>query len=88
MKLTTLTVAAFLGASMAANAQNKYVKYVNPFIGTGAVDKNSLSGSNFPGATTPFGFVQLSPDTQDGPDDPGSGYDSNDKTIVALAIRI
>jgi len=37
------------------------IQYVNPFIGTGAVDKNSLSGSNFPGATTPFGFVQLSP---------------------------
>jgi predicted alpha-1,2-mannosidase len=62
-----------------------YVQYVNPFIGTGAVDKNSLSGSNFPGATTPFSMVQLSPDTRDAPDDPGSGYDFNDKTIVGFS---
>ncbi len=58
-----------------------YVQYVNPFIGTGAVDKNSLSGSNFPGPTLPFGFVQLSPDTRENPDEPASGYDYNDKTI-------
>ncbi|MCJ8209572.1 GH92 family glycosyl hydrolase [Mucilaginibacter sp. RS28] len=65
--------------------QGKYVQYVNPFIGTGAVDTNSLSGSNFPGATVPFGFVQLSPDTQDSPDNPASGYDYNDKTIVGFS---
>lgn len=59
--------------------------YVNPFIGTGAVDKNSLSGSNFPGPTTPFGFVQLSPDTEDKPDDPASGYDYNKNTIVGFS---
>jgi len=63
----------------------KLVNYVKPFIGTGAVDTNSLSGSNFPGATVPFGFVQLSPDTQEGPDDPASGYDYNDKTIVGFS---
>lgn len=69
-------------------AQKKDVKlttYVKPFIGTGAVDKNSLAGSNFPGPTTPFGFVQLSPDTQDNPDDPASGYDYNDQTIVGFS---
>lgn len=74
--------------TMYAQAQQKktrLIDYVNPFIGTGAVDKNSLSGSNFPGATTPFGFVQLSPDTQDSPDDPASGYDHNDKTIVGFS---
>jgi len=62
-----------------------YLQYVNPFIGTGAVDTNSLSGSNFPGPTTPFAFVQLSPDTRDAPDDPASGYDHNDKTIVGFS---
>ena len=66
-------------------AQTKYTSYVNPFIGTGAVDKNSLSGSNFPGATTPFGFVQLSPDTRENPDDPGCGYDYNDKSIIGFS---
>jgi len=49
------------------------------------VDTNSLSGSNFPGTTTPFAFVQLSPDTRDAPDDPASGYDYNDKTIVGFS---
>ena len=32
--------------------------YVNPFIGTGG------HGHTFPGATSPFGMVQLSPDTR------------------------
>jgi predicted alpha-1,2-mannosidase len=65
--------------------QTGVVQYVNPFIGTGAVDTSSLSGSNFPGPTTPFAFVQLSPDTRDAPDDPASGYDHNDKTIVGFS---
>lgn len=34
-----------------------YTQYVNPFIGT------SKMGHTFPGATTPFGMVQLSPQT-------------------------
>lgn len=85
MKLTSLITAAFFAANIAVKAQNTCVQYVNPFIGTGAVDKNSLSGSNFPGATTPFGLVQLSPDTQESPDNPASGYDHNDKTIVGFS---
>ena len=61
------------------------INYVNPFIGTGAVDKNSLSGNNFPGATMPFGFVQLSPDNKDVPFLPCSGYDYNVNTIVGFS---
>ncbi len=83
--LLKFSTAIFLLISLSSKSQNIYTKYVNPFIGTGAADKNSLSGSNFPGATTPFGFVQLSPDTRDNPDDPGSGYDYNDKTIVGFS---
>jgi len=67
-------------------AQNTdYTKFVNPFIGTGAVDSVSLSGSNFPGACLPFGLVQLSPDTREYPDDPCSGYDYNDPTILGFS---
>jgi putative alpha-1,2-mannosidase len=33
-----------------------HTQYVNPFIGTGAVE-NSLSGNCYPGATMPFGMV-------------------------------
>jgi predicted alpha-1,2-mannosidase len=81
-------LAGFILWGTLAQAQQKdakFTSYVNPFIGTGAVDKNSLSGSNFPGPTMPFGFVQLSPDTRDNPDDPASGYDYNDKTIVGFS---
>lgn len=59
--------------------------FVNPFIGTGSIDSLSLSGSNFPGATYPFGLVQLSPDTDDNPEDPCSGYDYADDTIVGFS---
>jgi predicted alpha-1,2-mannosidase len=80
--------AALMLFTAALHAQQKDVKltsYVNPFIGTGAVDNNSLAGSNFPGPTTPFGFVQLSPDTEDKPDNPASGYDYNSHTIVGFS---
>jgi predicted alpha-1,2-mannosidase len=59
--------------------------YVNPFIGTGAI-ANSLSGNNYPGATSPFGMVQLSPDTRSAPDwDVASGYNYNDKQIYGFS---
>lgn len=84
---TTLTAAImlFTASLYAQQKQPRLTSYVNPFIGTGAVDKNSLAGSNFPGPTTPFGFVQLSPDTEDKPDDPASGYDYNNPTIVGFS---
>jgi len=89
MKKSLFAAALCLISAQSLIAQNNkpanVSQFVNPFIGTGAVDKNSLSGSNFPGPTTPFAFVQLSPDTRDAPDDPASGYDYNDKTIVGFS---
>lgn len=62
-----------------------YTRWVNPFIGTGAVE-SSLSGNNYPGATVPFGMVQLSPDTREAPDwAQASGYDYNDSTIYGFS---
>ncbi len=86
-KKLIIPIAAFVAlyGNLYAQQSQKLISYVNPFIGTGAVDASSLSGSNFPGATVPFGFIQLSPDTQDGPDDPASGYNYNDKTIVGFS---
>ena len=56
-----------------------YIKYVDPFIGTGE------HGHTYPGATTPFGMVQLSPDTR-GPNwDGSSGYHYSDKTIMGFS---
>ncbi len=40
-----------------ANAQQNLVKYVKPIIGT------EKMGHTYPGATVPFGAVQLSPET-------------------------
>lgn len=60
-------------------SQNKYTKYVNPFIGTGG------HGHTFPGATVPFGMVQLSPDTRrDGSWDGCSGYHYSDSLIYGF----
>lgn len=64
-----------LTMGMQAQTKEKVTQYVNPFIGTGAVNENSLMGNTFPGATTPFGLVQLSPDTKDDPNySEPSGY--------------
>ena len=77
----------FLSINLSAQqTSTKLTDYVNPFIGTVAVDCSSLSGSNFPGATVPFGFVQLSPDTKDGFDGEScSGYNYKDKTVVGFS---
>ena len=71
-------------AAMTAQA-GRWTRYVDPFIGTGAVE-NSLSGNCYPGATVPFGMVQLSPDTQAAPDwDKASGYDYNDSHLCGFS---
>jgi predicted alpha-1,2-mannosidase len=57
-----------------------FVKHVNPFIGTGG------HGHTFPGATVPYGMVQLSPDTRiDGSWDGCSGYHYDDSTIYGFS---
>lgn len=53
--------------------------YVNPFIGTDA------HGHTFPGATLPFGMVQLSPDTRLGGWDGASGYHYSDSVIYGFS---
>jgi predicted alpha-1,2-mannosidase len=78
-----LLLLAFL-VTMTASAGN-FTKWVNPFIGTGAID-GGLSGNCYPGATVPFGMVQLSPDTREAPDwDCASGYNYNDKKIYGFS---
>jgi predicted alpha-1,2-mannosidase len=65
-------------------------RYVDPFIGTDEM------GHTYPGATAPFGFVQLSPETELVPYSFGkgynpaayrycSGYQYSDRTIVGFA---
>src|SRR6201996_9509713 len=65
------------------------VDYVNPFIG--ASTNAALAGAShglgktFPGAATPFGMVQVSPNTITGGDN-GSGYSYEHMTIEGFAL--
>ncbi|HLO91791.1 MAG TPA: GH92 family glycosyl hydrolase [Lentimicrobium sp.] len=54
-------------------------KYVNPFIGTGG------HGHTYPGATVPFGMVQLSPDTRLEGWDGCGGYHYSDEFIYGFS---
>lgn len=83
----------FLAIPFSASAQNNnenYVQYVKPIIGT------QRMGHTFPGATVPFGMVQLSPDTDTIPYEMNgrynpdvykycAGYQYGDKTIVGFS---
>ena len=63
--------------------------YVNPFIGASTnMEKAGAShglGKTFPGAATPFGLVQLSPNTITGGDN-ASGYSDEHTTIEGFSF--
>ncbi|GAM02683.1 putative alpha-1,2-mannosidase [Sphingomonas parapaucimobilis NBRC 15100] len=77
------TGAAALTASMPAIAAprtgKRPVDWVDPFIGTGG------HGHTYPGATRPFGMVQLSPDTDNARWDACSGYHHDDTTMLGFS---
>ncbi len=70
-------------------ARSQLHSYVNPFIGaTTSTDAAGIYhglGKTFPGATTPYGLVQVSPNTITGGDN-GSGYSYEHKTIEGFAF--
>jgi len=79
-------IIALLLSGNFALSQQKLTDHVNPFIGTGAANGSPLSGNNYPGATVPFGMVQLSPDTRNTPDwSVACGYNYNDTTISGFS---
>lgn len=66
------------------------VDAVDPMIGAVTYPEHEINnvhgfGKTFPGATTPFGMVQLSPDTITGGDN-GSGYSYSHKTIEGFSL--
>ncbi|WP_334055549.1 GH92 family glycosyl hydrolase [Polaribacter sp. P097] len=66
--------------SNATISQDKsLISYVNPFIGTGG------HGHTYPGATLPFGMMQLSPDTRLDGWDGCSGYHYSDDEIYGFS---
>lgn len=71
----TLVFALLACAGIACTQPSDPLEYVDPFIGTG------FHGHTFPGAATPFGMVQLSPDTRSGDWDACAGYHYDDRTI-------
>ncbi|CAN5365870.1 hypothetical protein BH10ACI2_BH10ACI2_07840 [soil metagenome] len=74
-----LLLAAYCSPLTAQATAIDYTHWVNPFIGTGG------HGHTFPGATMPFGMVQLSPDTRTDNWDGSSGYHYSDDTIYGFS---
>ncbi len=60
-------------------ARTGVTQYVDLFVGTGG------HGHTFPGATLPWGMVQLSPDTHDQGWDACSGYHQRDGSIMGFS---
>ena len=88
MRITTTTLLFILSISLLA--QTDPLDYVDPMIGTARM------GHTYPGATAPFGMVQLSPDTDTIPYAVNgkytgdvykycAGYQYEDKTIVGFS---
>ncbi len=70
---------AFLILHFSLLAQKDYTSLVNPFIGTGG------HGHTYPGASMPFGMMQLSPDTRGADWDGSSGYHYSDSVIYGFS---
>lgn len=80
MKRTLLSViAAYFCIACTHTTVKAPVDYIDPFIGTG------FHGHTYPGATVPFGTVQLSPDTRFGNWDACSGYHYSDSSIIGFS---
>ncbi|HPF36465.1 MAG TPA: GH92 family glycosyl hydrolase [Candidatus Krumholzibacteria bacterium] len=91
MRHRPLALAALLLLVLAAAApaaEQDLVRFVDPFIGTDDSDSphpvpGGAGGSCFPGASVPFGMVQLSPDT---PTASPSGYRFGDTVIQGFSL--
>ncbi len=82
IRFSLLLLIIFLPAGctrQTAPKENDYAAWVDPFIGTDG------HGHTFPGATLPFGMVQVSPDTRWENWDGSSGYHYSDKTIMGFS---
>jgi predicted alpha-1,2-mannosidase len=72
-------IIAAIVMSCSTPADKDVTSYVDPFIGTAA------HGHVFPGATTPFGMVQISPDNGTSGWDWCSGYNYSDSVIAGFS---
>jgi len=78
---TRRALAAAVGnrSGAAIPAPEGWSSHVDVFVGTGG------HGHTYPGATMPFGMVQLSPDTNDTGWDASSGYHQDDGSIMGFS---
>lgn len=88
--MRTIFLSCLLFASLHSTAQENLLQYVKPITGT------QRMGHTFPGATVPFGMVQLSPETDTIPYEMNgkynkdvykycAGYQYDDKTITGFS---
>ena len=88
--MKTISIAALIILATLPGFAQSPASYVNPFIGTNEM------GHTYPGATVPFGMVQLSPETDTIQYSVGqgyvkdvyrycAGYQYSDKTIVGFS---
>ncbi len=70
---------SFFSFAQESPSSKNLISYVNPFIGTGG------HGHTYPGATMPFGMMQLSPDTRLDGWDGCSGYHYSDEYIYGFS---
>ena len=75
---TVAAPGAFAASTAAAALVSDPASLVNPFIGT------ANSANDFPGADSPFGMVQWSPDTTSRAD--GGGYTYSDSAITGFSL--
>ena len=89
-KLFSVSLILLLQLSLSAQVTENFIQYVNPLIGT------QRMGHTYPGATVPFGSVQLSPDTDEQPQNINgkynpntykycAGYQFDDKTLLGFS---
>ncbi len=77
VQLTSVLVFFLITGS--AFAQSRPARYVDPFIGT------AYTGHTYPGATTPFGMVQVGPDNGVKGWEFCSGYHDGSKSIMGFS---
>lgn len=86
---TIFSFAVLLAACQSNTPSETPADLVNPFIGASTDVEMAGAyhglGKTFPGATTPFGMVQVSPQTVTGGDN-GPGYSREHKTIEGFSM--
>lgn len=79
MKRIVFLAAVFASVLFGCTRSTCPVDYVDPFVGTG------YHGHTYPGASAPYGMVQLSPDTRTEGWDACSGYHYDDSEIIGFS---